>query len=135
MVEIVESSNDADTLVQIEESSNNADTLVEIEESSNANKLCNDNSSFIESFDEDIDLNEISYILRLYSLVNINRNDVSKIVENTYHLIEAKCGVSRTPFGNLNTEFKFKKALTTLNLLAEPQSLVLDYRQQHFKKQ
>ena len=65
LVEIVEASNDEDILVEIEESSNNVDILVEIEESSNADKLCNDNSSFIESLDEYIDLNEISYILRL----------------------------------------------------------------------
>ena len=69
---------------------------------------------------------ELSFILKLFKKLNLNRKDVEDIIHETKVLIECKFPNSGEHFEGLTSEYLIKKELIKRELYSEPESIILD---------
>ena len=94
-----------------------------VHESNNDERERNKNEELLPMYD----LNEVAFLLSMFSQPSLTRTNVFTIAESTKLLLDSKSGATTNCFENLDSEYKFQKALKSLDLWAQPSKCVLDY--------
>ena len=81
----------------------------------------------VDMIDDNISKEDVSYVMKLYSKLNMTRTDIDVIMSSTIDLIDAKVGRASNSLTRLNTEYKRIQEFQREELYVDSESIILGY--------